>query len=107
MPCRSGSPHGVLVAGPALSLSPAVAVAVELWPATGTGASFRNTIAVKSTAARPITSRNRLLISYLVLLLNCFREEMQIQFVFPAPGASRRQGTRINCPPEPRRDLRG
>src|SRR2546425_3782565 len=82
MPCRSGSPHEVLVAGPAFSRSATVAVGFDLWPATGTGASFSNMTTARITAATPITSRNRrLLISYLVLLLICSREEMQGQFV--------------------------
>jgi len=51
MPCRSGSPHGVFGAGPALAAAPVVSPAGEAWPATGTGASSRSAI---TTASAPI-----------------------------------------------------
>src|SRR2546427_673526 len=49
MPCRSGSPHGVLGAGPAF------APVSVFWPATGPGASSRSAI---TTASAPSDATN-------------------------------------------------
>src|SRR5215831_5877249 len=66
MPCRSGSPHDVLPAGPAFSASSALAGAP--CPATGTGANFRSTTTASISAARPVSAKRRLFISDLLLL---------------------------------------